>query len=147
MGKKTKPDRTRTAARTPRRGPDDAHNPRAATPVDKIVGMNIRRLRLDRKLSLQELAERLGISHQQLQKYETSMNRVSAGMLHAIAETLRVPVIALFEGALNGTDGKGRRPSAVDKLRSECACLVDRIDCARTMQQAASVLKALAQTP
>ena len=46
---------------------------RSPTEIDKLVGTNVRRVRLERGLTLSDLGEQLGISHQQLQKYETGM--------------------------------------------------------------------------
>jgi transcriptional regulator with XRE-family HTH domain len=52
----------------------------------------------------QQLAQAVGIKFQQIQKYETGMNRVSASRLWEIADMLAVPVAYFFEGA-NGDDG------------------------------------------
>lgn len=49
--------------------------------ADLVVGANIRRLRTEHALTLRAFAARPGVSHQQLQKYETGINRVSAGVL------------------------------------------------------------------
>lgn len=59
--------------------------------ADLVIGAHVRRLRADAGLKLLEL-EALGISHQQLQKYETGANRISAGMLHGLAGFPVVPV-------------------------------------------------------
>ena len=90
---------------------------RAPTAVDQMVGEKIRKLRLDRNLTLAELGSELGISHQQLQKYETGTNRLSAGMLANVAEVLRVSIASLFEDE-NADDDKDADPSA--KVRAEC---------------------------
>jgi transcriptional regulator with XRE-family HTH domain len=68
-------------------------------PVDVFVGARVRALRRVRKLSQQALAEHLGISFQQVQKYETATNRISASMLHRITALFDVPISAVFEGA------------------------------------------------
>jgi transcriptional regulator with XRE-family HTH domain len=70
---------------------------RSPTETDIQVGRNIRTLRIEAGLTLSELGEALGISHQQLQKYETGTNRLSAGMLAAVARVLRVPIQSLFD--------------------------------------------------
>ena len=82
---------------------------RAPTAVDQMVGEKIRRLRQDRNMTLAELGNELGISHQQLQKYETGTNRLSAGMLSSVADVLRVPIASLFEdeNANKGAAGPG----------------------------------------
>jgi transcriptional regulator with XRE-family HTH domain len=69
--------------------------------VDKHVGDNIRALRLVRNISQTKLAESLGVTFQQVQKYEKGTNRVGAGRLTKIADALDVPVSRLFEGALS----------------------------------------------
>ncbi|CAN0479945.1 unnamed protein product, partial [Scytosiphon promiscuus] len=96
---------------------------RAPTAVDQMVGEKIRKLRLDRNLTLAELGSELGISHQQLQKYETGTNRLSAGMLANVAEVLRVSIASLFEDE-NADDDKDADPSA--KVRAECHSWIDR---------------------
>lgn len=60
--------------------------------------MRIRTLRLERGLSQAELGTMLGISFQQIQKYEKGVNRVSAGRLHRVAEVLQVPVTFFYAG-------------------------------------------------
>jgi transcriptional regulator with XRE-family HTH domain len=65
---------------------------------DVDVGQRIRARRLVCRISLTELADRLGVAFQQVQKYETGVNRVSAGRLARIAEVLNVPVSFFFSG-------------------------------------------------
>ncbi|MBM2575343.1 helix-turn-helix transcriptional regulator [Jannaschia sp. Os4] len=67
-------------------------------PVDVHVGKRIRHRRWMVGMTQQQLAEKVGIKFQQIQKYETGMNRVSASRLWEIAETLEVPVGHFFEG-------------------------------------------------
>lgn len=66
--------------------------------ADIIVGRNIRVYRLRKNLSQTELADKLGITFQQVQKYEKGTNRVGAGRLLDISLILEVPFVALFEG-------------------------------------------------
>jgi transcriptional regulator with XRE-family HTH domain len=73
-----------------RRGPDG---------VDQIVGRNIRIYRLQKRLTQTELADELGLTFQQVQKYEKGTNRVGSGRLLKIATLLGVPVTALFKGS------------------------------------------------
>lgn len=70
---------------------------RAPTEVDLFVGERIRFFRLSADLTLEKLGEKLGISHQQLQKYESGANRITAGMLHQVSRTLNVPIPLFFE--------------------------------------------------
>lgn len=67
-------------------------------PVDVHVGKRIRHRRWIGGTTQQQLAEQVGIKFQQIQKYETGMNRVSASRLWDIAHALGVPVSFFFEG-------------------------------------------------
>ena len=70
-------------------------------PVDMLVGRNIKLHRLAKSMSQEELAHKLGLTFQQLQKYERGVNRVGGGRLFRIASILGIPVSAFFEGADN----------------------------------------------
>ncbi|MEO1734082.1 MAG: helix-turn-helix transcriptional regulator [Pseudomonadota bacterium] len=67
-------------------------------PVDVHVGKRVRHRRWLVGMTQQQLAERVGIKFQQIQKYETGANRVSASRLWDIADALQVPVSFFFEG-------------------------------------------------
>ena len=67
-------------------------------PVDVHVGKRIRHRRWLIGMTQQQLAEQVGIKFQQIQKYETGANRVSASRLWDIAEALDIPVSFFFEG-------------------------------------------------
>jgi transcriptional regulator with XRE-family HTH domain len=73
-------------------------------PVDVFVGKRVRHRRWMLGVTQQQLAERVGIKFQQIQKYETGMNRISASRLWDIAEALEVPISFFFEG-LDGEAG------------------------------------------
>jgi transcriptional regulator with XRE-family HTH domain len=66
--------------------------------IDVEVGQRIRIQRLAAGLSQSELAERIGVTFQQVQKYEKGTNRVGAGRLTKIARVLNVPVGSFFDG-------------------------------------------------
>jgi transcriptional regulator with XRE-family HTH domain len=72
-------------------------------PVDVHVGKRIRHRRWMNGTTQQQLAERVGIKFQQIQKYETGMNRVSASRLWDIAAALGVPISFFFEGLESAT--------------------------------------------
>jgi transcriptional regulator with XRE-family HTH domain len=72
---------------------------KSATNVDKLVGQNIRVHRLAAGITQEELGKKLGVTFQQVQKYENGTNRVGSGRLYDIAEMLDVPVKLLFGGA------------------------------------------------
>ena len=69
--------------------------------VDVHVGKRIRHRRWLVGMTQQQLAQSVGIKFQQIQKYETGANRVSASRLWDISETLDVPVSFFFEGIEN----------------------------------------------
>lgn len=71
-------------------------------PVDIHVGKRIRHRRWMIGMTQQQLADKVGIKFQQIQKYETGMNRVSASRLWDIAETLGVEISFFFEGLSEG---------------------------------------------
>lgn len=71
-------------------------------PVDVHVGKRVRHRRWMTGTTQQQLAEKVGIKFQQIQKYETGMNRVSASRLWDIAHALDVPVAFFFDGLSDG---------------------------------------------
>lgn len=77
---------------------DQIPNKRAAQPVDCLVGKNIKRTRLEKGISLSDLASKLGVAFQQIQKYESGTNRISASRLYEISRHLGVDVAQLFDG-------------------------------------------------
>jgi transcriptional regulator with XRE-family HTH domain len=68
-------------------------------PVDQLVGRRVRMVRVSQGLSQSALASQLGLTFQQLQKYERGTNRVSASKLHDIARIFGVEVVSFFEDA------------------------------------------------
>jgi len=71
---------------------------RSVSAVDKHIGVRMREQRLVLEMSQAELGMQLGISFQQIQKYESGKNRVSAGRLLDICKALNVPLSSMFEG-------------------------------------------------
>ena len=80
----------------------------ANNPVDEAVGASIRLLRKRRKMSQAELGKALGVTFQQVQKYENGKNRVGASRLHMVATALNVPIGELFDGAAATSSGGSR---------------------------------------
>jgi transcriptional regulator with XRE-family HTH domain len=72
---------------------------KAPNPVDKHVGGRVRMRRMMLDMSQEKLGDALGLTFQQVQKYEKGANRVSASRLQHISDILRVPVPFFFEGA------------------------------------------------
>ncbi|VVT12224.1 helix-turn-helix transcriptional regulator [Hoeflea sp. EC-HK425] len=73
--------------------------PERQAKLEKLVGINLRRLRNERGLSQQQVGEKLGISFQQIQKFENGTNRISAGRLFVLAQFLNAPLIEFFQDA------------------------------------------------
>lgn len=96
---------------------------RSPTDTDILVGENVRRIRIEMNQTLSEMANALGISHQQLQKYETGSNRLSAGMLKKIADHFGIGVGILFEDANSPAAKPVVPPSALFHIRAAQASL------------------------
>jgi transcriptional regulator with XRE-family HTH domain len=78
---------------------------KAPNPVDKYVGSRVRMRRIMLGMSQEKLGEALGLTFQQVQKYEKGTNRVGASRIQQISEILQVPVSFLFEGGPSGIAG------------------------------------------
>ena len=71
-------------------------------PVDLHIGQRVRHRRWLLGMTQQQLAQSVGIRFQQIQKYESGANRVSASRLWDLAQALDIPVSFFFEGLTNG---------------------------------------------
>ncbi|HQS46074.1 MAG: transcriptional regulator [Rhizobiales bacterium 24-66-13] len=81
---------------------------KAPNPIDKYVGSRVRMRRMMVGMSQEKLGESLGITFQQIQKYEKGTNRIGASRLQQISLVLSVPVAFFFEGAPSlTTDSEG----------------------------------------
>ena len=76
---------------------------RRAGSIDAEIGQRIRRLRNAERISQEELASRIGISCQQLQKYESGANRISASRLVQLADALKVEISLFLRDAQDGS--------------------------------------------
>ncbi len=90
-------------------------------PVDVHVGQRVRQRRWMMSITQQQLGDKVGIKFQQIQKYETGTNRVSASRLWDIAQTLEVPVAFFFEGLEGQAEdtGEARGDVLTDKEANE----------------------------
>jgi transcriptional regulator with XRE-family HTH domain len=91
---------------------------KAPNPVDRYVGSRVRMRRIMLGMSQEKLGDALGLTFQQIQKYEKGTNRVGASRIQQIAEVLQIPVSFLFEGgptSSGGADsfGEGTSPTYV----------------------------------
>lgn len=96
---------------------------KSPNPVDKHVGARVRMRRMMIGMSQERLGDSLGITFQQVQKYEKGTNRIGASRLQQISKTLGVPVSFFFEGApeLDGSDmtfSEGASPPYVSEFLS-----------------------------
>jgi transcriptional regulator with XRE-family HTH domain len=92
-------------------------------PVDIHVGKRVRQRRWMKGVTQQQLGNEVGIKFQQIQKYETGMNRVSASRLWDIAEALDVPVSFFFEGF---QEHSAKAPAAANSLPTQGDLLGDK---------------------
>lgn len=67
--------------------------------IDHLVGQRLRWRRRELKLTQEQLGEKLGLTFQQVQKYEKGVNRISAGRLYEMSTVLDIPILYFYEGA------------------------------------------------
>jgi transcriptional regulator with XRE-family HTH domain len=89
---------------------------KAPNPTDKHVGSRVRMRRMMLSMSQEKLGDALGLTFQQVQKYEKGTNRIGASRLQQISQILQVPVSFFFEGAPVAqtairSEGMGEAPS------------------------------------
>ena len=89
---------------------------KAPNPTDKYVGSRVRMRRMMLGMSQEKLGDSLGLTFQQVQKYEKGTNRIGASRLQQISQILQVSVSFFFEGAppahtIGRHDGMGEAPS------------------------------------
>lgn len=100
--------------------------------VDVFVGQRLRELRMLAGLSQSDVASALGLTFQQLQKYERGFNRVSASRLYKLAQFFHVPVSVFFEGleershAAEAAGGRAQETESEGTLRSREALMLAR---------------------
>ncbi len=119
---------------------------RLAQEVDRLVGQRIRERRLARGITQQGLAKALGISYQQVQKYENGTNRISAGRLFVLARLLGADVADFFP-AKGETTEANRVNSLIEFSEDAVAAAKDfmALDSQRVRQALRSLLRALRQ--
>ena len=112
-------------------------------PVDRHVGTRLRLLRLQHGLSQKDIAEGLGLTFQQVQKYENGANRISASKLFEIAALMDISIAEFFVG-LDRSD-KPVRPdaAALSALDYEILALLSRVEDGRIKRQVRALLREL----
>lgn len=81
-------------------------NVKEANALDGLIGNKMNQLRLARGMTRHQLAEKVGVTHQQLQKYEKGVNRITASRLSDIAQALGVDVTYFFDEDLLPLDNE-----------------------------------------
>lgn len=90
---------------------------RRADSCDAEVGRRVRSRRLECRLSQTELADKIGVTFQQVQKYEKGVNRIGSGRLQRIAEALEVPITFFFDASPHAAErGSTTGPDSVFEL-------------------------------
>ncbi|MEX0758978.1 MAG: helix-turn-helix transcriptional regulator [Tistlia sp.] len=118
--------------------------------TDVHIGRKVRERRVALGWSQSDLAERLGISFQQVQKYESGANRISGSRIWDIANVLQTPVSTFFEG-LDGQGVSTESTAVVEEERTfdrqtlELARAVNRIDDEQVKTQLIRLVKAFAK--
>lgn len=113
---------TNTATnKQPKSGVGDRTLRDSAQSIDDHVGQRLRQRRQELNLSQTVVADQLGVTFQQVQKYERGMNRISASRLHDLCAILSVPVEYFFDG-LDEVSGEVEGPDLSDP---ELAALID----------------------
>ncbi len=116
-------------------------SPRKVSDADRGIGQLVRQARRRVGMTLDDLAKKLGLSYQQVHKYENGTNRISAGTLAAIANFLSVPVAHLFPEDAPPDSGNG--DTALDRSRGEIARLIRTIDDPKKLEAIATILKTI----
>lgn len=131
----------------------DLNLDRAPNPIDRHVGLRIRLRRRELGVSQERLADSIGLTFQQIQKYERAANRVSASKLWEVARALRTTVTYFYEGL-----GDAAAPSAGVEADSsdieqflmtpegmELAALFPQIRRARVRRRLLDLVRAMAE--
>lgn len=118
-------------------------------PIDIHVGSRIRLRRTMLGMSQEKLGDSLGITFQQVQKYEKGANRVGASRLQHIAEILNVPIPFFFEGSPGSLEDDSQAASNSDFMNSkECVALAaafSGIEDKRVRQSILSLVRSLSR--
>ncbi|MDI7864147.1 helix-turn-helix domain-containing protein [Rhizobiaceae bacterium n13] len=109
--------------------------------VDVTVGRNVRLLRVQRGVSQEKLGEALGITFQQIQKYEKGTNRISSSKLSAIADYFNVDVASLFSGTGSSGQGGALIPFSAEAI--SVAQAYDSIQSAKVRQAVRNLIRKL----
>jgi transcriptional regulator with XRE-family HTH domain len=122
-----------------------SYKPKTATDADRSIGSRIAALRAAQGLSQTSLGQAIGVSFQQVQKYEKGRNRIGAGRLQAIADMLQVPVETFFASQAGADDGEAAAPTFFDDPKvMELVMAFTSISDETTRDSVLSIVKAAA---
>ncbi len=93
---------------------EERGNSRRANPIDKHVGERVRMRRMLLGMSQERLGEQLGLTFQQVQKYEKGVNRIGASRLFDLAQVLSVPIQYFYENMSAAVSGIAVAPGLAD---------------------------------
>ena len=126
-----------------------AHEARKPTDADRFVGQRLRQGRRELGLTQEALAALLGVTFQQIQKYEAGHSRMSAGRLLEIAQALSRPIGWFYEPfeISELPEGTRGRDLQANDLKRDARRLVEEIGDVESLQAAVRVLEALALRP
>ena len=110
---------------------------KSPNPIDKHVGSRVRMRRMMVGMSQEKLGERLGITFQQVQKYEKGTNRIGASRLQQISTILGVQVSFLFEGAPTGDNAGGLSDEGAPAYVSDFLATPDGLALSRAFMKVA----------
>ncbi|MEO0937914.1 MAG: helix-turn-helix transcriptional regulator [Pseudomonadota bacterium] len=102
-------------------------------PVDIHVGRKLKMARAAQRMSQTDVARKLGLSFQQIQKYEIGSNRIAASRLYELSKILDVPTSYFFEG-LSDAETVNALPTSSDDIASAIAAIKDPGERARIVQ-------------
>jgi transcriptional regulator with XRE-family HTH domain len=98
------------------------------TNIDQAVGARIRRRHMELAVTQEELAEQIGVTFQQVQKYEKAANRVGASRLYSIAAALNVDSAYFFDGLSGLKQRLGGSSGRADDLLSRLVSSPDGME-------------------
>ena len=118
-----------------------ALGPRSPNPVDMHVGARIRLRRKLLKMSQEKLGDLLGVTFQQVQKYERGTNRVGASRLWKISQVLDVPISYLYEGLSTEHGGSHDSDALVSSSPDKSPLVYEFINLTNAVRLATAVLQ------
>jgi len=119
----------------------DTSGPRSPNPVDIHVGARVRLRRKILRLSQEKLGDELGVTFQQVQKYERGANRVGASRLWKLSEVLDVPVSFFYDGLSTEYGGQSDSPALLSESPDQSPVVYDFINSTDGVSLAKAILK------